>query len=113
MEEFKDRIIAIVLLDPSPAPDDVEKVLEDVPARALHVILDLGQVEYLSNDVIAFFLQLHKKLERIGKVVVVCSVQEHVAEKLYLLGILDNILPGFLTHKEAEEWLLDLEMQTC
>ncbi|MCW5766466.1 MAG: STAS domain-containing protein [Phycisphaeraceae bacterium] len=89
--DWSDQIIISELADEPALSEElagiVERAASAEPHRAKHVVLNFGNVNYLSSSHLAQLLRLRKKLLDTGRNLVLCSLNDNVWSIMLLTGL--------------------------
>jgi anti-anti-sigma factor len=80
---------------------EVEPYLE---AKGPGLVLDLGEVRFMSSTALGLFVRLGKTMEEQGRVLVLARLSRALERLIRTLG-LDEVFPLFRTVPEAQAWV--------
>ncbi len=95
IQEKKDDINVLRIkgrLDSKTSPEFEEKIAEASKNGTSKMILDFGELEYISSAGLRVVLKAAKDMKRIDGSVVLCSMQDYVKEVFEIAGF-DTFLP--------------------
>lgn len=96
MKEEKIKDIYIIKLsgrlDSNTSPAFEEKIMQEIEAGALFVIVDFEKLEYLSSAGLRVLLKVAKTLKPLSGKIVLCAMADYVREVFEISGF-DTFLP--------------------
>ncbi len=87
-------------LDSNTSPDFEQKVFDAIESGNVHLIIDCGQLDYITSAGLRVLNKSAKRLKRDEGKVVLCAMEDYVREVFEIAGF-DTFLPIVATMDDA------------
>jgi anti-anti-sigma factor len=88
IQHLSDRALLVTLPREPQSRAELQAVMEMIdPVRARHIIVDFSLVEIMPSEVICNLMVLARRMEEIGRQLVLCSVSHQIKDVFHRVGL--------------------------
>ena len=87
-------------LDSNTSPDFEKKIFDAIESGNIHLIIDCGQMDYITSAGLRVLNKTAKRLKREDGKIVLCAMEDYVREVFEIAGF-DSFLPIVATMEDA------------